>query len=134
MTFSSAGSLGLPQADVLEGPGHARPADPVRREALHAVALEQDVAFLGVVEAADDVEGRGLARAVGADEPGDGPRGDPHGQVVDRRDPAEAHGHVLHVEQQSVLSEGGHARFLREKKSKMASQVISRIPMMPSRR
>ena len=62
------------------------------------------------------------------------PVGDPHGQVVDRRDPAEAHGHVLHVEQQSVLSEGGHARFLREKKSKMASQVISRIPMMPSRR
>ena len=122
------------EPDVLEGPGHARPADPVRREALHAVALEQDVAFLGVVEAADDVEGRGLARAVGADEPGDGPRGDPHGQVVDRRDPAEAHGHVLHVEQQSVLSEGGHARFLREKKSKMASQVISRIPMMPSRR
>lgn len=76
----------------------------------------------------------GTDRAVGADEPGDGPRGDPHGQVVDRRDPAEAHGHVLHVEQQSVLSEGGHARFLREKKSKMASQVISRIPMMPSRR
>ena len=33
---------------------------------------------------------------------------------------------MLHVEQQSVLSEGGHARFLREKKSKMASQVISR--------
>ena len=47
----------------------------MRREALHAVALEQDVAFLGVVEAADDVEGRGLARSVGADEPGDGPVG-----------------------------------------------------------
>ena len=107
----------------------------MRREALDAFPLEEDVAFLRRVEAADHVEGRCLARPVGADETGDGALGQPHGQIVDGGDAAKAHGDVLDIQQQfGVLGKGGHARFLRVKKLMRASQVISRIPIIPSRR
>lgn len=68
--------------------------DPVVAGSPSRCGPEQDVASPGGCEAADDVEGRGLPAPLGADEPADGPRGSSYGQVVDRRDPAEAHGHA----------------------------------------
>ena len=56
------------QLDVLEGPGHAEPRDRRWTHAHQLVAVQLHRALLGPVDAGEDVEDAGLARAVGADE------------------------------------------------------------------
>ena len=88
----------LEQLERLE---RARQPDAGALRRGHAVerdAVEVDVAGAARREPGDGVDGRGLAGAVGPDQPGDLAR--PHGQrqVVDRGDAAVAHGEVVHLE------------------------------------
>ena len=64
-------------------------------------ALEQDVALVGNVEPGQAVEERGLAGAVGADQPGDLARRHVEGHAVERDDAAEAHRNVAHAQQRA---------------------------------
>ena len=59
------------QAEVLEAARDAERRDLVRGAGEQVLAVEGDAARLGRVEAADAVEERGLAGAVGADQPAD---------------------------------------------------------------
>ena len=56
------------QRDVLERARHAERGDRARALAGDVAALERDAAGVGLVEAGDHVEQRGLARAVRADD------------------------------------------------------------------
>ncbi len=92
------------QADVLERardlglPVDAEAGQPLQQQ-LRAVGLAQRDHALGrLVEAGDAVEDRGLAGAVRADERGDVAAPGLEAEVVDRHQPAEAHGEVLNVE------------------------------------
>ena len=60
--------------------------------------LERDGAGGWLVEPAQAVEKRGLARAIEADEPHDLPGLDVEGDVVERHDAAEAHAQVTHLQ------------------------------------
>ena len=76
-------------------------------------ALEQDVALVGHVEAGQAIEERGLAGAVGADQPGDAAGRHVEGDAVERDDAAEAHRHVAHAQQRAGgagLGRGAHLR------------------------
>ena len=57
------------QADVLEGAGDAGPVDLGSAHAVGVLAIEQDGAPGGLIHLGEQVEHRGLARAVGADKP-----------------------------------------------------------------
>ena len=59
------------QADVLERPGDARPVHLRRGHAVGVLAVQQDGARRGLIHLGQQVEHRGLAGAVGSDEPGD---------------------------------------------------------------
>ena len=81
-------------------------------------AVEVESAGRRLVDPADDVEHRRLARAVGSDQPADLTLVDRERQTVERNDATEAHGDVLHIEQchacvlrggRIVLSGIGHA-------------------------
>jgi hypothetical protein len=89
----------LEQGDVLEGAGDALAHGMVwlHRPALDAA--ESDDAFLRRVEAVDDVEHRGLAGAVGADDGADLALAHVEGDVGDRLDAAEGERDVVHLEQ-----------------------------------
>jgi hypothetical protein len=58
----------LEQLDVLEGPGDAHLGHAVGRHVRQVVALERDGPGGGHVDPADQVEHRGLAGTVGADQ------------------------------------------------------------------
>ena len=90
------------QPHVLEGAHHAVTGHDVTGPARHVLAIEPDAPAAGLVEAADAVEHRGLARPVGADDGKDLVA--PHGQrhLVHRQQAAKAHGQTGHVEQRSV--------------------------------
>ena len=114
------GGLAFEQADVLEGAGDAQMGDLIgRRGYLHAgefigvgagvhalhfalgmvgddyLIMEIHRAVGGLVHAGDAVEGRRLARAVGADQGDDLALVDAHGQVVDGHHAAKLHGDVF---------------------------------------
>src|SRR4051794_8684974 len=59
------------ELEALEGAGHALAGSLERWEAGDVLAVEQDLAPSGVLQAGDDVEQRRLAGSVRADEPGD---------------------------------------------------------------
>src|SRR5665213_2147510 len=59
------------QPDVLEGAGDAGARDPMWRLRGDPRAVEQHLAAAGAVRPGDDVEGRGLAGAVGSDDADD---------------------------------------------------------------
>ncbi len=59
------------EPEVLEGAGDAGMHDRLRAQAVELLASEGDCAFVRVEETGDDVEDRGLARAVGSNEAGD---------------------------------------------------------------
>src|SRR5262249_42501846 len=83
------------QRDVLEG---ARDAAARRRIGPHLfarLAAEGDASFLRVIKAVDDVEQRGLAGAVGADDGADFALADVEGDVADRLHAAEGERDVL---------------------------------------
>ena len=112
---------GLEQADVLERAGDAALGDGVGRaddmlvvavgvfarvELFHlaariafddGLAVEFDLAVRRLIDAGDAVEGRGLARAVRADERDDLVLVDVHGEVVHGDDAAELHRDVFYM-------------------------------------
>ena len=94
------------QLDVLERARDPAPDDPVRRRAQQALAVEDDLALVRLVQPRDQVEERRLAGAVRADQADDLALADVERDVVDRDDPAEPPRHVLDREQ-------GHAETLR---------------------
>ena len=78
------------------------PGPPVRRQPADVAAVEDDPAARRLLQAGDDVERRGLAGAVGTDQPGDvaGVRRDVG--RADRLHPAEPDGDVLDREHRHV--------------------------------
>ena len=72
--------------------------DPIGREPGDVTITEADAAGVWHIEPRDAVEGDGLARAVRADEPGDGAGLDGEGHPVDGGEPAERLGEVLDAE------------------------------------
>src|SRR5215831_7197326 len=97
----------LEEGHVLEGARDAE-AGHVERLELGAVAsLEDDAALLRMVEAADDIEERGLARPVGADDGHDLAAMDVHAHVAQSLHGAEAHGDALDA-QEGLRARPGH--------------------------
>ena len=81
---------------VLEGAHHPDP-EPLLGQVLAQVdAVEAHRAGLGGHETRDDIEGRRLPRAVGADQPDDLTRLGPEGHTVEGVDAAEVHGQPIH--------------------------------------
>src|SRR5260221_14064421 len=76
----------------LEGAADAKPGDPVRRHPGDRRTLPPDVAAVEAVDAADAVEERRLAGAVGAGDADDPPPGDLEGHAVDGGDASETLG------------------------------------------
>ena len=101
-------------------------------------ALEQDVAAVGRVEAAEAIEERGLAGAVGADQAGDLAGKDVEGDAVERDDAAEADRDVAHAEQRrsrwmksdpamfTLVSRPAHST-RRRREITLASQVLATL-------
>ncbi len=97
------------QADILEGARHAggrgnfvalHPFQQKRR--LAGRMVEGDHALGRLVEAGDAVEDRCLARAVRPDESGDLAAPGREGEIVDRDQPAKAHGQVVNLQDCAV--------------------------------
>ena len=78
----------------LVGPRHAQPGDPVRRAAGHVHAAHDDPPAVRPVMAADHVDERRLAGAVGADEPQDLPFPDLETHPAERLEAAKRLPHV----------------------------------------
>src|SRR5215510_10925049 len=107
----------LEEGHVLEG---ARDTEGGHVEGLElgpVAPLEDDAALLGMVEAADGVEQRGLPRPVGSDDGHDLAVMDVHAHVAERLHGAEAHGDALDA-QEGLRARSGHRagrRALRER-------------------
>jgi hypothetical protein len=93
----------LEQLDVLEGARDAAPGDLVRGHAGDVLVAEDEPPVGGLVDARDEVEDGGLARAVGPDDREHLAHLDLEGHRVDGPDAAEAHPEV-------VGREEGHRR------------------------
>ena len=89
----------LEQLDVLEGAGDAELGDLVRRHLGDVAALEEQLARGRVVEPRDQVEDRGLAGAVGADDGEDLALFDAEAHAVDRLEAAELQGDAVDREE-----------------------------------
>src|SRR5699024_5895516 len=83
------------QTDVLEGAGDAGTDDLVGLFAVHPLAAQVEGALGGHVDAGDQVEDGGLARAVGADQPHQLGLADLDVEIVHRLEPAEPDAQVL---------------------------------------
>src|SRR5687768_1976059 len=92
-----------PERDVLEGARDPALDDSVHRRAEQIVAVEDDAALVGFVQAGDHVERGRLPGAVGADQADDLAGGDVEGHAVERDDAAEATGDVLDREERRHL-------------------------------
>ena len=77
------------QADVLVGARHTQLGHPMRRQAIDAAPVQLDPPAGGLEQAGDEVEQRGLARAVGTDQAVHLGIGNGEGGVVHRADAAE---------------------------------------------
>ena len=89
----------LEQLDVLEGAGDAQRGDAVRRHVGDVGAVEHQLAAGRLVDAAHQVEDRGLAGAVGADDGEDLALADVEGHAVDGLDAAEVDREVVDREE-----------------------------------
>ncbi len=87
------------QGEVLERASDAEAGDPVGGGVDQVLPFEHHPPGGRLVDAADDVEHRGLASTVRADQTTDLTFVDVERQSVERHDPAEADGHVLYFEQ-----------------------------------
>ena len=76
--------------------------DPVRRQAQQRPALEQNLARIRRIEPGKTIEERGLAGAVGADQPDDQVFGDVEGYAVQRHDAAEMHRDIADLQNRLV--------------------------------
>ena len=92
------------EPDVLEGPGDAQAIELVHGLAPGVLAVQQDPALGGLIHVGQQVEDRGLARAVGADEPRDLRAADEEREVVHGPKAPEVHAQVPDVQ------DGGLAR------------------------
>jgi hypothetical protein len=88
----------LEQGGLLEGAHQAERGDAAGAQARDVPPLEQHPPRRRRIEAADDVEGRGLAGAVRADQAADLARLDREREVVHRREAAEAPAEPLDLE------------------------------------
>ena len=89
----------LEQLDVLEGARNAEPGDRMGRHVVEPAALEFQRAAGGLVDAADQVEHRGLAGAVGADQREHLAAAHVEAHLVDREHATEANAEVAGREQ-----------------------------------
>ena len=122
----------LEQGDVLEG---ARDATAGRFEGPHprpGAPLEGDGAMIGVIESVDDVEHRGLARAVGADDGADFSLPDVEGNIPQRFDTAKGQRYALDLKQDIAGVRRPHAAFSRESAGCM-SRILTRAAIVPLR-
>ena len=111
------------EPDVLERARDAEVGDLPRREAVDALAAERDGALRRRVHAGDAVEHRGLAGAVGSDEPEDGALGHVEADAADGAQAAEDHLDARQGQRRA------HAAAFREGSSRRRSS--SRLPRRP---
>ena len=93
---------GVKQADVLEGTGDTHAVNLVDGLARGVLAVEQDGAVRGLVHLGKQVEDRGLAGAVGANQTGDLGLADGQAKVVDRLEAAELNTQVDTLESRAM--------------------------------
>ena len=86
------------QADILEGSGNAQLVDLVYRHSLDVDAVDQHGAAGGLIDAGEQIENGGLARAVGADQAGDLGGADGNVEAVHSRQAAKVDAQVPHVQ------------------------------------
>jgi hypothetical protein len=96
------------QLDRLEGPGQAEARAPVGAQAPDVAAPEHDPPGGGPGVAGQGVDHRGLARAVGADQPVDGTLRDLQVDVGDGHDPAVGDAQAGDVQQGLPCGRCGH--------------------------
>jgi hypothetical protein len=97
------------QPDALERAGDPEARELMRPDVAQRALAPRDVAVVGAHEAADHVEERRLARAVGADDADDLARRDLQGDVVERGQAAEAHRDRVDAQPVSLSAlVGGH--------------------------
>ena len=127
----------LPQADILKGTGNAHLGNMIRCRGQSMVGrihggvfpfvqlrhlspgmvadirlvVKQHLAVGRLVNPGDDVEGRGLPGAVGADEGHNLPFVHLQGEVIDRHHTAKLHGDVFHLQNVVTLTHGVHPPF-----------------------
>ena len=111
------------QADVLEGAGDAGPVDLGSAHAVGVLAIEQDGAPGGLIHLGEQVEHRGLARAVGADKAGNLCAADGEVELIDSGQAAEVdaqvlalqNGELVHIplRNDGVAGDGDHLAFLK---------------------
>ena len=94
------------QRDVLKRAGDAERGDAGRPGAGHVPAFEPDRAGVGLVEAADDVEQRGLAGAVRSDDRRQAAAAHRERDVLDRAHAAKMLGHAADGEQRVPVHRG----------------------------
>src|SRR5216683_562833 len=109
-------------ARQLEGAGEPAIDDAVRLEAADRLAVEDDAAGVGGDEAGEQVEERGLAGAVGAEDAGDLAGLEREGDVLHGGEAAEALGEALDLEERAHAT-ASSARFLRRPESRSRSQT-----------
>ena len=95
------------EPDVLEGARDPHACDAIRRRVLQLRTLEAETALLLAIDAGEDVEEGGLARAVGADEPVDLALADRERNLGERGEAAEALGDALDLEKRGHGRGGG---------------------------
>jgi hypothetical protein len=89
----------LEEGHVLERAGDAERRHVVGPQVRSVASLEADLARGGVIEAADHVEQRGLARSVGADDRHDLSAPDLEAHPIESLDGAEPHADLVHLQQ-----------------------------------
>ena len=82
----------------------------IRPEPRDGAAVQQDLARIRRLEAREEVEERGLAGAVGADDPDELSRAHPEGNVVVGDEAAEALRDAAHVQHQGRAQSASEAR------------------------
>ena len=112
------------ELEALEGPRQAEAGPPVRPLPGDVGPAQRHRSPVGPLQPRDDVEQRGLAGAVRADESGHGPGRRPERDVGERGDPTEVDAHLVDVERgvrrhwpPRVRPAGGRARCPRRRRA-----------------
>src|SRR5213075_1862799 len=115
------------KANVLEGARDARSGDGMRGESPERASIEMKTAGIRRVHAGEQVEERGLAGAVRADQAEDLARGDGEGNVFQRLQAAEALGYAGHFDQRAhgVCSVSSRLRTLEGRRPAGRNSMIS---------
>src|SRR5262249_28115752 len=94
------------EADILKRAGNPRRGDGRRLLVGKVDAVEANAARVGAVDTGDQIEDRGLARAIGTNESEDRPLGDGKSDSGDGFDAAEAFAHAVELEQVHAVASG----------------------------